>query len=155
MARAIWTGSITFGLVSIPVGLFPATSDHTIHFHQFERGTSDRVRNQRVNERTGDEVDFDDPKNGGDGNRTKLRVQVDFTYRMPIPFANSMIYAMSSAREIMREMRVGEAAQDPAVDGMVALASRGIYAARIRASYAMRMHSSLFPKNLPGSNECE
>ncbi|WP_103382899.1 non-homologous end joining protein Ku [Pseudonocardia dioxanivorans] len=66
MARAIWTGSITFGLVSIPVGLFPATSDHTIHFHQFERGTSDRVRNQRVNERTGDEVDFDDIVKGAD-----------------------------------------------------------------------------------------
>ena len=56
MARAIWTGSITFGLVSISVGLFPATSDHTVHFHQFERDTSDRVRNKRVNERTGDEV---------------------------------------------------------------------------------------------------
>ncbi|MBO0876175.1 MAG: Ku protein, partial [Pseudonocardia sp.] len=33
MARAIWTGSITFGMVSIPVGLFSATEDHTIHFH--------------------------------------------------------------------------------------------------------------------------
>lgn len=70
MARAIWTGSISFGLVSIPVGLFTATDDHTIHFHQFERGTSDRVRNKRVNERTGDEVDFADIVKGaavGDG----------------------------------------------------------------------------------------
>ena len=47
VARAIWTGSITFGLVSIPVGVYTATEDHTVHFHQFERGTSDRVRNQR------------------------------------------------------------------------------------------------------------
>jgi DNA end-binding protein Ku len=60
MARAIWTGSITFGLVSIPVGLFTATEDHTIHFHQFERGTSDRIRMHRVNERTGKEVDYAD-----------------------------------------------------------------------------------------------
>jgi len=66
MARAIWTGSISFGLVSIPVGLFSATDDHTIHFHQFERGTSDRIRNKRVNERTGDEVDFDDIVKGAD-----------------------------------------------------------------------------------------
>ncbi len=66
MARAIWTGSISFGLVSIPVGLFSATDDHTIHFHQFERGTSDRVRNKRVNERTGDEVDFADIVKGAD-----------------------------------------------------------------------------------------
>ncbi|MDG9688944.1 Ku protein [Streptomyces sp. DH17] len=56
MARAIWTGVITFGLVSVPVGLFTATEDHTVHFHQLQRGTSDRVRNRRVNERTGEEV---------------------------------------------------------------------------------------------------
>lgn len=66
MARAIWTGSITFGLVSIPVGLHTATGDHTVSFHQFERGTSDRVRNKRVNERTGDEVEYDDIVKGAD-----------------------------------------------------------------------------------------
>ncbi|MFJ8786951.1 Ku protein [Streptomyces sp. NPDC102476] len=60
MARAIWTGVITFGLVSVPVGLFTATEDHTVHFHQLQRGTSDRIRNRRVNERTGNEVDSDD-----------------------------------------------------------------------------------------------
>ncbi|MGW1988135.1 non-homologous end joining protein Ku [Streptomyces collinus] len=56
MARAIWSGVITFGLVSVPVGLYTATEDHTVHFHQLQRGTSDRIRNRRVNERTGDEV---------------------------------------------------------------------------------------------------
>ncbi len=66
MARAIWTGSIAFGLVSIPVGVFSATEDHTIHFHQFQRGTSDRVRNKRVNERTGREVEFDEIVKGAD-----------------------------------------------------------------------------------------
>ena len=42
------------------MGLFSATEDHTIHFHQFERGTSDRIRYQRVNERTGKEVEYSD-----------------------------------------------------------------------------------------------
>jgi DNA end-binding protein Ku len=60
MARAIWSGSINFGLVSIPVGLYSATDDHTIHFHQFQRGTADRIRYQRINERTGKEVDYAD-----------------------------------------------------------------------------------------------
>jgi DNA end-binding protein Ku len=60
MPRAIWTGSINFGLVSIPVGLYSATEDHTVHFHQFERGTADRIRYLRVNERTGKEVDYSD-----------------------------------------------------------------------------------------------
>jgi DNA end-binding protein Ku len=66
MARAIWTGSISFGLVSIPVGLFSATEDHTVHFNQFERGTADRIRYQRINERTGKEVEYSDIVKGTD-----------------------------------------------------------------------------------------
>jgi DNA end-binding protein Ku len=57
MARAIWKGSLNFGLVNVPVGVYPATQDKTIHFNQFEAGTSDRIRYRKVNERTGDEVD--------------------------------------------------------------------------------------------------
>jgi DNA end-binding protein Ku len=57
MARAIWSGSLSFGLVNVPVGLFSATHDKTIHFNQFEAGTSDRIRYKKVNERTGREVD--------------------------------------------------------------------------------------------------
>lgn len=59
MARPIWSGSINFGLVTVPVSLYSATEDHSIHFRQFERGTSDRIRYRRVNERTGKEVDYD------------------------------------------------------------------------------------------------
>jgi len=60
MARPIWTGTISFGLVTVPVALHSATEDHTIPFHQLERDTDDRVRNRRVNERTGDEVEYSD-----------------------------------------------------------------------------------------------
>ncbi|MEU1889604.1 Ku protein [Streptomyces pristinaespiralis] len=70
MARAIWTGVLTFGLVTVPVGLYTATEDHTVHFHQLERGTGDRVRYKKVNERTGKEVESDDIVKGydiGDG----------------------------------------------------------------------------------------
>ncbi|AKN71580.1 DNA repair protein [Streptomyces sp. PBH53] len=59
MARPIWTGVLTFGLVTLPVALYTATADHTVHFHQLQRGTSDRIRNKRVNERTGKEVGSD------------------------------------------------------------------------------------------------
>ncbi|WP_163505884.1 Ku protein [Fodinicola acaciae] len=60
MPRPIWSGSISFGLVTIPVALFTATEDHTVHFHQYERDSTDRIRYQRVNERTGQEVDYAD-----------------------------------------------------------------------------------------------
>jgi DNA end-binding protein Ku len=66
VARAIWTGSVSFGLVNVPVGLFSATQDHQVHFHQFEKGTSSRVRNLRVNEDTGDEVDYQDVVKGAE-----------------------------------------------------------------------------------------
>src|SRR5215469_9731929 len=56
MARTIWTGALSFGLVNVPVGLYSATQDKSVRFNQFQAGTSDRVRIKRVNERTGDEV---------------------------------------------------------------------------------------------------
>ncbi|MGW6884401.1 non-homologous end joining protein Ku [Streptomyces goshikiensis] len=60
MARPVWAGNLSFGLVSQPEGLYTATDSHTIHFPQLQGGTSDRIRNRRVNERTGDEVELED-----------------------------------------------------------------------------------------------
>jgi DNA end-binding protein Ku len=58
MARAVWSGVISFGLVSVPVGMFTATEEHEPSFHQFAAGGTDRIRYKRVNERTGREVDY-------------------------------------------------------------------------------------------------
>ncbi|GAB3733328.1 Ku protein [Amycolatopsis oliviviridis] len=58
--RPVWSGSLSLGLVTVPVRLYSAVEDHTVRFRQFQRGTEDRVRYRRVNERTGKEVDFDD-----------------------------------------------------------------------------------------------
>jgi DNA end-binding protein Ku len=66
MARAIWSGVMTFGLVSLPVELYSATEAHGPVFHQFEKGTADRIRYQRVNERTSDEVEYSDVVKGAD-----------------------------------------------------------------------------------------
>jgi DNA end-binding protein Ku len=66
MARAIWSGVLSFGLVSVPVELYTATDTHGPVFHQFEEGTADRIRYQRVNERTGDEVEYADIVKGAD-----------------------------------------------------------------------------------------
>lgn len=60
MARPIWTGSVAFGLVNVPVALYSATEDKTVQFNQFEAGTADRIRYKRVNERTGREVELAD-----------------------------------------------------------------------------------------------
>jgi len=60
MARSMWTGALSFGLVSIPISLYPATQEHEVRFHQFEEGTNSRIRYKRVNQDTGDEVDYSD-----------------------------------------------------------------------------------------------
>lgn len=60
MARAIWKGSISFGLVSIPVGLFSAESPDEIHFRQLDKRNLAPVGYKKYNKETGDEVSMDD-----------------------------------------------------------------------------------------------
>jgi DNA end-binding protein Ku len=56
MARPVWTGSISFGLVSVPVKAYTAVRDHDVHFHQLEKKTGARIRNRKVSEKSGQEV---------------------------------------------------------------------------------------------------
>jgi DNA end-binding protein Ku len=60
MARAIWTGAISFGLVNVPVRLYSATSPKTVRFHQLSSKTGARIKQKRVDPSTGDEVAFED-----------------------------------------------------------------------------------------------
>ena len=48
MSQAVWTGSISFGLVNIPVKLYPATEPKDVRFHLYDRRTGKRVHYQRV-----------------------------------------------------------------------------------------------------------
>ena len=48
MPRAIWTGWVGFGLVLIPVRLFPAATPRDVRFHEFARGSGKRIRHRRV-----------------------------------------------------------------------------------------------------------
>ncbi|MDZ7675198.1 MAG: Ku protein [Acidimicrobiales bacterium] len=60
MPRAIWSGSISFGLVSIPVKLYSAVSRKSVRFNQIDKNTGARVRYKKVSGETGDEVANDD-----------------------------------------------------------------------------------------------
>jgi DNA end-binding protein Ku len=59
MARSIWTGSISFGLVNVPVRVFPAIDEHDVRFYQLDERTGNRIRVERVDEKTGETVDYD------------------------------------------------------------------------------------------------
>src|SRR5215216_5954254 len=59
MPRAIWSGAISFGLVNIPVKLYSAVSRKTVRFHQIDAESGQRIRQQRVNPASGDEVPYE------------------------------------------------------------------------------------------------
>jgi DNA end-binding protein Ku len=56
MPRAIWSGSISFGLVNIPVQLFNAVSRKNVRFNQLDSRNNARIRLRKVNAETGEEV---------------------------------------------------------------------------------------------------
>jgi DNA end-binding protein Ku len=59
MARAIWSGSVSFGLVNVPVKLYTAVSPKDVRFNQLEEGTGARIRQKRVSAETGEEVPYE------------------------------------------------------------------------------------------------
>ena len=70
MARSIWTGSISFGLVSIPVRVFSAVREHDVRFHQLAPDGS-RIHLERVSEKTGRKVEFKNIKKGYETSKGK------------------------------------------------------------------------------------
>jgi DNA end-binding protein Ku len=59
MARAIWKGSISFGLVNIPIGLYPATRKEELRFRLLRKSDLSPVNYKRVAEKDGKEVPWD------------------------------------------------------------------------------------------------
>lgn len=59
MARAVWSGSISFGLVNVPVKLHTAVREKDVHFHELDARTGARIRHKRVSETSGREVPYE------------------------------------------------------------------------------------------------
>src|ERR671920_1573926 len=59
MPRAIWNGSISFGLVNIPIKLYNAVSRKNVSFHQIDVESGARIKMQRVSSKTGEEVPYE------------------------------------------------------------------------------------------------
>src|SRR5688500_738251 len=56
MPRSIWKGSISFGLVQIPVGLFPAEAPAQLSFRQVDRRTRSAIGYRKYNKETGEDI---------------------------------------------------------------------------------------------------
>jgi len=58
--RSIWKGSVSFGLVNVPVKVYSATEDHDIKFHQVHAKDNGRIRYKRTCEVCGEVVEYRD-----------------------------------------------------------------------------------------------
>jgi DNA end-binding protein Ku len=60
MPRSIWTGAISFGLVTVPVKLYSAVNRKTVRFHQLSGKSGVRIAQKRVDPQSGEEVAYED-----------------------------------------------------------------------------------------------
>ncbi len=60
MARSIWTGAISFGLVTVPVKLYSAVNRKTVRFHQLSGKSGVRIAQKRVDPQSGEEVPYEE-----------------------------------------------------------------------------------------------
>jgi DNA end-binding protein Ku len=60
MPRSIWTGAISFGLVTVPVKLYSAVNRKTVRFHQLSAKSGVRIAQKRVDPQSGEEVAYED-----------------------------------------------------------------------------------------------
>lgn len=77
MPRPIWKGAISFGLVTIPVGLYAATEDKRPKFRQLRKDDHSRIRYRRVAETDGEEVSFEDIVKGYEFEKDRYIVFTD------------------------------------------------------------------------------
>jgi DNA end-binding protein Ku len=91
MARAIWKGSISFGLVNIPVGLYSAETRDEIHFKLLDKNTMSPIHYKRVSEESGKEVAWDTTVRGYEYESGKYVVLSDEDLKSAAPEASQTI----------------------------------------------------------------
>ena len=62
--RSIWNGTITFGLVNVPIKLYSATESKTVHFHEVHAKDGARIEHRRICPKEDKEVDYDEVVKG-------------------------------------------------------------------------------------------
>lgn len=77
--RSIWKGSLSFGLVNVPIKLYSATEDHDVPLHQVHDKDGGRIRYKRVCEIDGETVEYENiAKAYVDGDQTVILTDEDF-----------------------------------------------------------------------------
>jgi DNA end-binding protein Ku len=84
----MWKGAISFGLVTIPVAVYPATEEKTLRFNQLHDEDGGRIRYKRVCEKDGEEVTFEHIVKGYEVEKDRYVVLTDDDFDA-VPVASS------------------------------------------------------------------
>ena len=89
--RAIWKGSISFGLVNIPIGLYPATRREDVSFRQLRADDLSPIRYKRVAEEDGEEVPWEKIVKGYEHEKGQFVLVTDEDFEKAMPEATQSI----------------------------------------------------------------
>ncbi|MEU3879637.1 MULTISPECIES: Ku protein [Streptomyces] len=120
MPRPLWTGAISFGLVTIPVKIVSATEDHDVHFHRVHLADMGRVRTRKICEIDGEVVSQDEIGKGYEIAPDQTVPVTDEELRqMPLPTAKAIEIAAFVDAGTVDPVRISDSYY-LAADGQVA-----------------------------------
>lgn len=109
MPRTIWSGAISFGLVTVPIHVVSATEDHSIHFHRVHLEDMARVRTRKVCELEDREVDTSEIGKGYEISRDVVVPITDEELRdLPLPTAKAIEITAFMPWESIDPIRIGD-----------------------------------------------
>ncbi|WEH35182.1 Ku protein [Streptomyces sp. AM 4-1-1] len=120
MPRPLWTGAISFGLVTIPIKVVSATQDRSVHFHRVHLKDGGRVRTRKVCELDGQELTQEEIGKGYEVSRDEIvPVSDEELDEMPLPTAKAIEITAFVDADSIDPVRIGDSYY-LAVDGQVA-----------------------------------
>ncbi|GAB2757080.1 Ku protein [Streptomyces bullii] len=109
MPRTVWSGAISFGLVTVPINVQSATEDHSIRFHQYHLDDMGRVRVRKYCEIEDREVDQGEIGKGYELTKTQIIPISDEELReLPLPTAKAIEIEAFVPLESIDPIRIGE-----------------------------------------------
>jgi DNA end-binding protein Ku len=109
MPRTIWSGAISFGLVTVPINVVSATEDHSIRFHQYHLADQGRVRYRKVCELEDREVSQEEIGKGYELTKTQvIPITDEDLSNLPLPTAKAIEIDAFVPLESVDPIRISE-----------------------------------------------
>jgi DNA end-binding protein Ku len=109
MPRTVWSGAISFGLVTVPVNVVSATEDHSVRFHQYHLQDMGRVRVRKFCEAEDREVSSDEIGKGYELTKTQIiPISDDELSNLPLPTAKAIEIEAFVPLASVDPLRIGE-----------------------------------------------